>query len=204
MTTGQVTAAVAASLDGFIAGPDDSPEQPLGLGGEQLFTWFEDGSTPGRFYPWMSMSPASAAAFDGFIARIGAVITGRRTYDIARAWEGQGEVPGAPLFVVTRRIPDQVPPADPPYTFVTDGIASAVRQALAAARGKDVRLMGASIIRQCLQAGLLSELTIELVPVVLGRGIRLLDGLEPGTVRLELTRVVDAPGVTHLTYHITR
>ncbi len=114
MTTGQVTAAVAASLDGFIAGPDDSPEQPLGLGGEQLFTWFEDGSTPGRFYPWMSMSPASAGAFDGFIARIGAVITGRRTYDIARAWEGQGEVPGAPLFVVTRRIPDQVPPADPP------------------------------------------------------------------------------------------
>jgi hypothetical protein len=63
VTTGQVAAAVATSLDGFIAGPDDSPEQPLGLGGEQLFTWFEDGSTPGRFYPWMSMSPASATAF---------------------------------------------------------------------------------------------------------------------------------------------
>lgn len=204
MTTGQVAAAVAVSLDGFIAGPDDSPEQPLGLGGERLFTWFEDGDTAGRFYPWMNMSAESAAAFDGFIARIGAVITGRRTYDIARAWEGEGEVPGAPLFVVTHQVPDQVPQADPPYTFVTDGIASAVRQALAAAKGKDVRLMGASIIRQCLQAGLLGELTIELVPVVLGRGIRLLDGLEPSAISLDLIRVVDAPGVTHLTYDVTR
>jgi dihydrofolate reductase len=204
MTTGQAIAAVAVSLDGFIAGPDDSPEQPLGAGGERLFTWFEDGDTAGRFYPSMRMSAKSAAAFDGFIARIGAVITGRRTYDIARAWEGKGEVPGAPLFVVTHHVPGQVPPADPPYTFVTDGIASAVRQALAAARGKDARLMGASIIRQCLQGGLLGELTIELVPVILGRGVRLLGGLDPGTVSLELTRVIDAPGVTHLTYHVTK
>jgi hypothetical protein len=69
------------------------------------------------------VTAAVAASLDGFIARIGAVITGRRTYDIARAWEGQGEVPGAPLFVVTHQVPAQVPPADPPYTFVTDGIA---------------------------------------------------------------------------------
>jgi dihydrofolate reductase len=152
----------------------------------------------------MAMSAISAAAFDGFIDRIGAVITGRRTYDITNGWDGEGEVPGAPLFVVTHRAPDRVPPADPPYTFVTDGIASAVRQALAAANGKDVRLMGASIIRQCLQVGLLSELTIELVPVILGRGVSLLGGLDPGTASLEVIRVVDAPGVTHLTYHVTR
>ena len=93
-----------------------------------------------------------------------------------------------------------MPPANPPYTFVTDGIASAVRQALVAANGKDVRLMGASVIRQCLQAGLLGELTIELVPVVLGRGVSLLHGLDPANISLELIRVVDAPGVTHLTY----
>src|ERR1022692_956777 len=99
MTTGKVIAAVAVSVDGFIAGADDSPARPLGHGGERLFTWFEDGENPGRFSPWMKMSAASAAAFDGFIARIGAVITGRRTYDIARTWDGQGEVPGAPLFV---------------------------------------------------------------------------------------------------------
>jgi len=204
MAPGQVIAAVAVSLDGFIAGPDDGPEQGLGAGGEQLFTWFTDGDTASRFYPWMAMSAISAAAFDGFIDRIGAVITGRRTYDITNGWDGEGEVPGAPLFVVTHRAPDRVAPADPPYTFVTDGIASAVRQALAAANGKDVRLMGASIIRQCLQGGLLSELTIELVPVILGRGVSLLGGLDPGTASLELVRVVDAPGVTHLTYHVIR
>jgi dihydrofolate reductase len=204
MAAGKVIAAVAVSVDGFVAGPGDGPGQPLGLGGERLFTWFEDGDTPGRFYPWMKMSAASAAAFDGFIARIGAVITGRRTYDIARAWEGQGEVPGVPLFVVTHHVPGQIPPTAVPYTFVTGGIASAVRQALAAAAGKDVRLMGASIVQQCLQAGLLDELTIEVVPTVLGGGVRLLDGLEPGTVSLDLIRVVDAPGVTHLTYQVTR
>lgn len=160
--TGQVAAAVAVSLDGFIAGPGAMPADALGLEGDRLFTWFYDGDTPGRFYPWMKMSAASAAAFDGFIARIGAVISGRRTYDVTNGRDGEGEVPGAPLFVVTHHVPDQVPPADPPYTFVTDGIASAVRQALAAAAGRDVRLMGASIVQQCLRSGLLDELTIEL------------------------------------------
>lgn len=150
----------------------------------------------------MKMSASSAAAFDGFIARVGAVITGRRTYDIVDGWNGEGELPGAPLFVVTHQVPDRVPAADPPYTFVTDGIESAVRQALAAAQGKDVRLMGASMIQQCLRAGLLAELTIELVPVLLGAGVRLFDGIEPGTVNLEVVRVVDAPGVTHLTYRL--
>jgi dihydrofolate reductase len=204
MTTGKVIAAVAVSVDGFIAGPGDGPGRPLGAGGDRLFTWFEDGDTAGRFYPWMKMSAASAAAFDGFIARIGAVITGRRTYDVAGAWDGEGELAGAPLFVVTHRVPDQVPEAVPPYTFVTDGIASAVGQALTAAGGKDVRLMGASIIQQSLRAGLLDELTIELVPVLLGGGVRLFDALEPGRISLKPDGVVDAPGVTHLTYQIIR
>jgi dihydrofolate reductase len=202
MTTGKVIAAVAVSLDGFIAGPGDGPGQALGRGGDRLFAWFTDGDTPSRFYPWMRMSAASAAAFDGFIARVGAVVSGRRTYDVANGWDGEGEVPGAPLFVVTHHVPAQVPPADPPYTFVTDGITSAVRQALAAAAGRDVRLMGASVVQQCLRGGLLDELTIELVPTLLGRGIRLLDGFVPGAAVMEVTGVVDAPGVTHLTYRI--
>jgi dihydrofolate reductase len=173
-------------------------------GAARLFTWFEDGDTASQFYPWMRMSGVSAAAFDGFIARVGAVVTGRRTYDIAGAWDGQGELPGAPLFVLTHHVPQHVPAAVPPYTFVTDAIASAVRLALAAAGGKDVRLMGASIVQQCLRAGLLDELTVELVPVMLGRGVRLLNDPEPGAVALEVVRVVDAPGVTHLTYRVIR
>jgi dihydrofolate reductase len=198
----QVITGLSTSLDGFIAGADDGLERPLGTGGERLFQWFSDGDTPSRYYPSFQMSAVSAAVFDEAAGRAGAVISGRRTYDIARAWGGSGPLPGVPLFVLTHQVPDTVPSGDPPYTFVTDGIESAVEQARVAAAGKDVALMGASIVQQCLRAGLLDELTINLVPVVLGRGVRLLDGLEPGSAELELIQVVDAPGVTHLTYRV--
>lgn len=95
-------------------------------------------------------------------------------------------------------------PGQPPYTFVTTGIQDAAAQAAAAAGGRDVVLMGASIVQQCLAAGLLDELVISLVPMVLGSGVRLLDNLAPGSVELDLTSVLDAPGVTHLTYQIVK
>lgn len=196
--------ALSTSLDGFIAGADDSPKQPLGLGGDRLFRWFREGDTPSRYYPSFRMSAVSAAFFDEGVSRIGALIAGRRTYDISDAWGGGGPLPGAPLFVLTHRVPDTVPAGDPPYTFVTEGIERAVEQAGVAASGKDVALMGASIVQQCLRARLLDELTIDLVPVVLGRGVRLLDGLEPGSVEFDPARVVDAPGVTHLTYRVLK
>jgi dihydrofolate reductase len=148
------------------------------------------------------MSAMSAAVFDELAGRCGAVIAGRRTYDIAGAWAGSGPLPGVPLFVVTHRVPDTVPAGDPPYTFVSDGIERAVEQARATAAGKDVSLMGAKIVQQSLGLGLLDELTIHLVPVVLGSGVRLLDNLDTSNVELDLVRVVDAPGVTHLTYRV--
>jgi dihydrofolate reductase len=104
---------------------------------------------------------------------------------------------------LTHRVPETVPSGDPPYTFVTEGIERAVEQARTAAGGKDVALMGANVVQQCLRAGLLDEFTIHQVPVLLGRGVRLLDGLEP-SVELELVGVVDAPGVTHLTYRVLK
>jgi dihydrofolate reductase len=148
------------------------------------------------------MSAVSAATFDEGVGRVGAVIAGRRTYDISEAWGGSGPLPGAPLFVLTHQVPDAVPAGDPPYTFVTDGIERAVERARTAAAGKDAALMGATIVQQGLRAGLLDELVISLVPVVLGRGARPLEGLEPGSVQFDLVRVVDAPGVTHLTYRV--
>jgi dihydrofolate reductase len=199
-----VLTALSTSLDGFIAGADDSPEQPLGVGGDQLFGWLFDGDTPSRFNPMFKMSAVSAAFFDAGVARVGAAITGRRTYDVSEAWGGSGPMPGIPLFVVTHQVPETVPAGDPPYTFVTDGIERAVQQAATAAAGKDVFLQGASIVQQCLRAGLMDELVISLVPVVLGRGVRLLDGLEPGSVALDLVRVIDAPGVTHLHYRVVK
>jgi dihydrofolate reductase len=194
----------STSLDGFIAGADDSPQQPLGVGGDRLFGWFRDGDTPSRYYPEVKMSAASAAFFDQYAGRVGAVITGRRTYDVSDAWGGNGPLPGVPLFVLTHRVPDAVPAGDPPYTFVTEGLGRAVELARAAAAGKDVDLMGATTVRQALRTGLLDELIIHLVPIVLGRGARPLDGLEPGSLEFDLVRVVDTPGVTHLTYRVVK
>ncbi|MGO9196076.1 MAG: dihydrofolate reductase family protein [Acidimicrobiales bacterium] len=199
-----IVAAHSTSIDGFIAGEDDGPARPLGVGGERLFTWFSDGDTPSRFYPSFKMSAISAEFFDAFAGRVGAVISGRHTYDVAGGWGGGGPMPGVPLFVMTHRVPDPMPPSDPPHTFVTEGIEVAVEMAQAAAAGKDVSLMGTEIVQQCIRAGLLDELTIHLVPVVLGRGARLIDGLEPGGVELRLVRTVDAPGVTHLTYRVVK
>jgi dihydrofolate reductase len=200
----RVITGLATSLDGFIAGADDGPAKPLGVGGERLFDWFRDGGTASRFYEWMRMSAPSAEFFDNHAARVGAVITGRRTYDISGAWGGSGPLSGVPLFVMTHQVPESVPAGEPPYTFVTNGIEYAVAQARRAAGGKDVSLMGATIVQQCLRAGLLDELTISLVPVVLGRGVRLIDGVEAGSVELALAGVVEAPGVTHLTYRVVK
>jgi dihydrofolate reductase len=200
----KVTTALSTSVDGFIAGGDDGMEQPLGTGGQRLFAWYTDGDTPSELNPSFKMSAKSAAFFDQGARRVGAVISGRRTYDISRAWGGNGPLPGAPLFVVTHRVPDSVPSGSSTYTFVTEGIERAVELAKRAAGDKDVVLMGASMVQQAMRAGLLDELNVHLVPVVLGRGVRLLDGLEPGSPELELAGVVDAPGVTHLTYRVVR
>jgi dihydrofolate reductase len=206
-----ITTAHSTSLDGFIAGAHDSPDSattdPMtrhGVSGDRLFDWLTAGDTPSRLSPSFKMAAASAAFFDEGVGGCGAVISGRRTYDASGAWGGRGPMPGLPLFVMTHRVPDSVPPGDPPYTFITDGIEIAVERARVAAAGKDVVLMGASVVQQCIRAGLLDELVINLVPVVLGRGVRLLDGVEPGSVEFDLVRVVDAPGVTHLTYRVVK
>jgi dihydrofolate reductase len=202
-----VMTGLSTSVDGFIAGPEDRVGQPLGAGGERLFDWFSDGDTRSRHYPRFKMSAVSAEVFDAFTDRVGAVITGRRTYEIARAWQGRGPLPGAPLFVMTHEPPQDVPtgqPGDPPYTFVRDGIEAAVAQARAAAGEKDVSLMGASVVQQALRVGLLDVLTIQLVPVLLGGGVRLFEAGLPAGTELEVVAVVDAPGVTHLTYRVLR
>jgi len=149
----------------------------------------------------LRLSQPSAEFFDELAGRCGAVITGRHTYDVVNAWNGNGPLPGAPLFVLTHTIPQDVPESHPPYTFVTGGIADAVAQARTAANGKDVSIMGSAGVQQALREGLLDELIVHLVPVLLGGGVRLLDGVE-GTLRC--TRVVDAPGVTHLAYDVIR
>jgi dihydrofolate reductase len=138
--------------------------------------------------------------FDEVMAT-GAVIAGRRTFDLAGGWNGDHH-DGVPIFVPTHRPPNDPPRGAATITFVTDGIEATVTQAKAAAGDKNVLLHGAATAQQCLRAGLLDELEIHLVPVLLGQGRRLFDHLSADHIELELTRVVDAPGITHLLYRV--
>jgi dihydrofolate reductase len=202
----KVIVSLAMSLDGFIADRGD--------GVQRIFKWYFDGDTPIRRYqeaadrgvpmPPFKLSSSSAKVFAELIEAGGAIVTGRRTYDISGAWDGNGPLPGVPLFVVTHHVPEHVPQGLSPYTFVTDGVASAVEQAKAAAGDKYVSLMGSSVPQQCLRAGLLDEIQIHLIPVLLGSGIRLFDHLGAEHIDLETMRVVDSPGVTHLRYRVLK
>lgn len=200
----KVTTGLAMSVDGFIAGPHDGSDRPLGIGGDRLFDWYTAGDTPSRFYDSFRMSAASAAIFDDGAGRIGAVITGRRTYDITHGWAGDGPLPGVPLFIMTHQPPAEVPVGKAAYTFVTDGIESAVAQARKVAGDGDIALMGSAAVQQALGAGLLDELEVDVVPVLLGGGVRLLDNIGDAAVQLEKVFVVDAPDVTHMRYRVIR
>jgi dihydrofolate reductase len=210
----KVIVALTMSLDGFIAGSNDSGEQPLGDGGMRLFDWYFGGDTPIRRYqqaasrglsvPPFKLSSSSAEVFERLVESGGAVVTGRRTYDIAGAWGGSGPVPGLPVFMVTHDVPEHVPQGESRYTFVTDGVESAIEQAKAAAGDKYVSLVGASIPQQCLRAELLDEIQIHLVPVLLGAGVRLFDQLGSENIELETIQVVDSPGVTHLRFRVVK
>jgi dihydrofolate reductase len=212
MIMGKVIVALAMSLDGFVAGPNDGGDRPLGDGGTRLFDWYFDGDTPIRAYqsaaergvpvPPFKLSRTSAEVFEDLVDSGGAVVTGRRTYDIANAWSGNGPAPGVPVFVVTHHVPDHPPRGESSYTFVTDGVESAIEQAKAAAGDRYVSVMGASVPQQCLRAGLLDEIQIHLVPVLLGGGVRLFEHFGTDSIQLDTVRVVEAPGVTHLRYRV--
>lgn len=192
------------SLDGFIAGPNASWEQPLGDGGEQLFAWYFSGDTdyevPGSDMV-LKTSPVSAGLIRAFHGTIGALVMGRRTFDIMNGWGGRAPL-DVPVFIVTHTAPQEWVSEGSPFTFVTDGVESAVEQAKAVAGNKDVSVGNASIVQQCLKAGLLDEIHIDLVPLLLGDGTRLFEHFDNELPELECVRSVDALGVTHLTYRV--
>jgi dihydrofolate reductase len=188
---------MSMSLDGFITGPDDGMEHGLGVGGHRLHDWLGDGDGVAAYRP---AAEPSAKVFDELMAT-GAVIAGRRTFDIAHGWSGDHH-DGVPVFVPTHDPPEGEPPRH--VRFITDGIASCVAQAKAAAGDRDVLLHGANTAQACLRAGLLDEMEIHLVPVLLGEGRRLFEGLGPEHIELELVRALEAPGVTHLRYRVRR
>jgi dihydrofolate reductase len=206
MNMSKVFVELSMSLDGFVAGPNDGPENGLGDGGERLFQWYYSGDTDFPL-PGMDMvfkiSRASAELLREEWATIGAMVAGRRMFDIAHAWGGNPPG-GGPCFIVTHTAPQEWLKEGSPFTFVTDGVESAIRQAKQAAGDKNVAASSASIAQQCVKAGLLDEIHINLAPVLLGAGVRLFDHLGTQPIQLECTRVVEAPGVTHLRFRIVK
>ncbi len=204
---------ITMSLDGYVAGPRQSLENPLGSGGPDLHEWF----FPLKAFREMHGEQggdvnASTAVVEERLANIGATIMGRNMFgpvrgpwpeDAWRGWWGEDPPFKRPVFVLTHypREPLQMQ-GGTVFHFVSDGIESALRQAIDAAQGRDVALAGgASVVNQYLAAGLVDEIDISIAPLILGAGERLFAGLD-GPFKLKQIRAVDAPGVTHIRYSL--
>jgi dihydrofolate reductase len=206
---------ITMSLDGFVAGPDQDEENPLGVGGLELHEWFfplkafreMHGETGGEVN-------ASSMVAEERRANVGATIMGRNMFGPVRGpwrdatWRGWwGEDPPFhhPVFVLTHYAREAVAmDGGTSFQFVTDGIESALTQAKQAAQGRDVWLAGgASVANQYLAARLVDEIDVSIVPLILGSGARLFEGLDQGAIGLNQVRAVDAPGVTHIKYEIS-
>ena len=202
---GKVISDMSMSLDGFIVGPNDGPENGLGDGGEALHDWIWGGTTDrSAASPLTSAKDSNREVMDEWVEGLGAVIMGRWSFDIAEAAWGDNPPFHVPVFVLTHKPKERlVKDGGTTFTFVTDGIESALSQAQVAAGDKNVHLHGASSAQQLLKAGLLDEIQIHLVPVLLGGGKRLLDSIGKH-IELEKTRVIDSPGVTHLRFRVIK
>jgi len=204
---------ISTSLDGYVAGPNQSEENPLGEGGEGLHDWLVE------LRSWREQSGmiggvenVSDAVFDEVIANVGAEIMGRGKFGPAargpwgddpwQGWWGEDPPFHKPVFVLTHHDREPLTLSDTTFTFVTDGVESALKRAREAAGGNDVFIGGgADTINQYLAAGLVDELELHVVPILLGGGARLFDGVGP-ELKLEKLRAVEAPGVTHIKYRV--
>ena len=195
-----VLAGITTSVDGYIAGPNDGPGKGLGEGGERLHYWVFGGPWTYDSDPRGEATGEDAAWLNDAIARIGAVVGGRWTYEAAGRWGGENPW-GLPFFIVTHRPEEE--PSGGAFTFVS-GVEEAVERAKEAAGDKDVLVMGGGdVIRQALAGGLVDELTIIIAPVVLGGGKRLFDGFT-SSLDLEHLGVRQSPYATFVDYRVKR
>jgi dihydrofolate reductase len=206
-----VKAHISISLDGYVAGPNQSVDNPIGEGGDRLHEWMLDTAT---FYATEEVPPAERTpdddVVDSIVQDFGAFIMGRNMFDAGRGpwdeswrgWWGDDPPYHAPVFVLTHYPREPLPmEGGTTYYFVTDGIESALQQARDAAGEQNVAIAGgAQAIRQYLRAGLLDELHLHIAPVILGAGERLLDDV--GDPQLEPVQVIASPKVTHVTYRV--
>jgi dihydrofolate reductase len=196
----KVLAGITTSVDGYVAGPGDGPGKGLGEGGERLHYWVFGGPWSYDSEPQGEPTGSDAAWLEETMARVGAVVGGRWTYEAAGHW-GDTNPWGLPFFIVTHRPEEE--PAGGAFNFV-DGVEEAVARAREAAGDKDVHVMGgADVIRQTLAAGLVDELTIIVAPVVLGGGKRLFEGFDQ-SLELEHIGVRQSRLATFLDYRVGR
>ena len=206
---------ISTSLDGYVAGPHQSEDNPLGEGGEGLHAWaFELKAFRDPHGMENGTVNASTLIVEEELANVGAEIMGRGKFgppgggpwgaDPWRGWWGENPPFHKPIFVLTHHERDPLTLSDTTFTFVTNGIESALEQARQAADGKDVIVGGgADVINQYLTARLVDEIELHVVPILLSSGARLFEGVGPG-LRLEQLRAVDAPGVSHLKYRVVK
>jgi dihydrofolate reductase len=199
---GKVMVSLSISLDGYIAGPDDGLEHPLGRGGERIFAWMNAGPESARVNEWLAPPEASKAIIDAWSTDCGAIVSGRRTFDIAGGWK-DGHPIDVPIFVVTHEAPTGGE-WSPRVQFVTDGLVRAVELAQEAAGDKDVSVCAANPVQQLLRAGLLDEIEVSVTPTLLGGGVRLFDHIGDEPIDLEQIDVTPSDGVTHLRYRVVR
>ncbi len=206
---------LAMSLDGYCAGPQQSLEHPLGVGGLELHAWAFPNAAFRKVHGESGGEVnASTHVLEESFANVGAYIMGRNMFGPERGawrsdppwngWWGDDPPFHAPVFVLTHHVrPSVEMKGGTSFHFVSDGIASALEQARAAAGGKDVVLGGgASVIQQYLAAGSVDEINVSIAPILLGGGERLFDRI--GVARLEQVRAIEAPGVTHIRYRVVR
>ncbi|HEV3475220.1 MAG TPA: dihydrofolate reductase family protein [Actinomycetota bacterium] len=190
-----VTADVSMSLDGFVTEPNPGGENPLG-------------DDPGRLHDWMfsQKTATDADIVDEIYATTGAVLIGRRMFDVGVEPWGDPPPFGMPVFVVTHESRDPLPrQGGTTYHFVTGGLEVALAEARVAADDKNVGIWGgANIIRQYLQTGLLDEIQIHLIPMLLGNGVRLFQDLSAAGIELRKTRSIDTPRATHLRFTVLK
>ena len=191
-----VIASFSMSLDGFVADPSDAVGP--------LFDWYGNGDVEVR-WPGNDMVSQTTAPSAGYLHEVidgsRVLVVGRRLFDHTDGWGGSHPL-GVPVFVVSHSVPDGWPRDDAPFTFVTDGVASAVAQAEAVAGDGIVGVGGPNVAQQCLDAGLLDEVHIQLVPVLLGRGIRFFGDLREPPLMLDDPTVIEGRRVTHLRYRV--
>jgi dihydrofolate reductase len=191
---------MSMSLDGFIAGPNEGPDNGLGDGGHRLHEWFATGADADHKAGSGRLAGVNGQVVDEFMAT-GAVVAGRGTFEPAGGWGGDHH-DGVPIWVLSRRAPGLDVSRWPLVTYVDD-VRTAMTEARRAAGDKNVLVHGAATAQLALAAGLLDELELHLVPVLFGQGRRLFDNLAPEQIELERTRILEGEaGVTHLHYRV--